>query len=87
MHQSAGFPSDQSRPSFLAKNTVYLRLRGQRIKQRLHESQPDRAPGADELERCDVHFGRAHLAVTDLAVARELHAGDSIVDDLHMISI
>ena len=71
------------RPAFLAEGALDLGLRRQRMEQGLHEAEPGLAPLADELERGQVHLVRAHLAVADDAVARELKTGDAKVDYLH----
>jgi hypothetical protein len=53
------------------------------MEQGLHEPEPRFATLADELDRGQVHLIRAHLAVADDAVTRELEAGDAEVDYLH----
>ena len=71
------------RPALFAKGALDLRLGRQRMKQRLHEAEPGLTALADELDRGQVHLVRAHLAVADDAVARELETGDAKVGDLH----
>src|SRR5690242_793625 len=81
--QRFGVLSFERWPAFLTERAFDLLLRGQRMEQRLHESESGLASLADEFDRGQVHFVRAHLAVTDRAVARKLEAGDPKVDYFH----
>jgi hypothetical protein len=74
-------------PRVRTKNAVDFGFSRQRVEQRLHEPQAHNPRGTEELERRNLDLRGAYLAVSDFAVAGELHSGDSIIDDLHMISI
>ena len=83
VRQRFGVLALDRRPALLAEGALDLLLRRQRMEQRLHEAEPGLAALADELDRGQVHLVRAHLAVADDAVARELETGDAKVGYLH----